>query len=60
MKIIIECVNCEDGIVYPPDPSEGCSSCHECEGQGQMSIPMKGYETLEDVREDYPTAVIEP
>lgn len=60
MKIIINCTNCEDGIVYPFDPSEVCSSCHECEGQGQIFFSVNGYETLGDVREDYPTAVIEP
>ena len=59
MKIIIECKICDNGIVYPINPNEGASSCHECEGVGKIYVPVTGYETLEQVREDYPNAVIQ-
>ena len=56
--VVIECKVCTDGIIYPLNPEEEASSCYECEGKGAIYMPVTGYATEKDVREDYPSTIL--
>jgi len=56
--VVIECRVCTDGIIYPLNPEEFSSTCYECEGEGKIFVPVNGYDTEKDVRDDYPSAIL--
>ena len=57
--VVIECKVCTGyGIIYPLNPEEEASSCYECEGKGAIYMPVTGYATEKDVREDYPSTIL--
>ena len=57
--VVIECKVCTGyGIIYPLNPEEEASSCCECEGKGAIYMPVNGYATEKDVRDDYPSTIL--